>query len=97
MDCNPYLGIAASLACGYLGLIEAENPRAECLGDAYMSEDELPYNLGDALDLLSESERVREVLGGDFCAVYEAVKRLEYKEFLQVISPWEREHLLLNV
>jgi len=29
--------------------------------------------------------------------VYLAVKRLEYEEFLQVISPWEREHLLLNV
>ena len=25
------------------------------------------------------------------------IKRNEYKEFLQVISPWEREHLLLNV
>ena len=25
------------------------------------------------------------------------VKRAEYEEFLQVISPWEREHLLLNV
>jgi len=25
------------------------------------------------------------------------VKRTEYEEFLQVISPWEREHLLLNV
>ena len=23
--------------------------------------------------------------------------RAEYEEFLQVISPWEREHLLLNV
>jgi glutamine synthetase len=27
MDCNPYLGIAASLACGYLGLMEAIEPR----------------------------------------------------------------------
>ncbi|WP_288949007.1 glutamine synthetase family protein [uncultured Paracoccus sp.] len=97
MDCNPYLGLAASLACGYLGLIEAENPRAECLGDAYMSEDELPYNLGDALDLMEESAAMREVLGAEFIAVYQAVKRNEYKEFLQVISPWEREHLLLNV
>jgi glutamine synthetase len=25
------------------------------------------------------------------------VKHAEYNEFLQVISPWEREHLLLNV
>ena len=97
MDCNPYLGLAASLACGYLGLVEQEMPRAECLGDAYMSEDELPYNLGDALDLMDESAPMRDVLGAEFLAVYQAVKRNEYKEFLQVISPWEREHLLLNV
>ncbi len=97
MDCNPYLGLAASLACGYLGLKEGKTPRAECLGDAYMSEDELPLTLGDALDLLEENTAMREVLGEDFCKVYEAVKRNEYKEFLQVISPWEREHLLLNV
>ncbi|MFC3166776.1 glutamine synthetase family protein [Paracoccus fontiphilus] len=98
MDCNPYLGIAASLACGYLGLVEAENPRGECLGDAYMSsQDELPYNLGDALDIMAESAPMRGVLGEEFTAVYESVKRNEYKEFLQVISPWEREHLLLNV
>ena len=97
MDCNPYLGIAASLACGYLGLKEGKLPRAECLGDAYMSEDELPYNLGDALDLLEEDAALRDVLGAEFCGVYDSVKRNEYKEFLQVISPWEREHLLLNV
>jgi glutamine synthetase len=38
-----------------------------------------------------------EVLGPEFCRVYTAVKSLEYNEFLQVISPWEREHLLMNV
>jgi glutamine synthetase len=97
MDCNPYLGLAASLACGYLGLKEGRMPRAECIGDAYMSEDELPLNLGDALDLLSESAPMQEALGPEFCSVYESVKRNEFKEFLQVISPWEREHLLLNV
>ncbi len=97
MDCNPYLGLAASLACGYLGLKDKQMPRPEYLGDAYMGEDELPLNLGDALDVFSESAPIREVLGKEFCGIYEAVKRLEYKEFLQVISPWEREHLLLNV
>ncbi|MDP5346141.1 MAG: glutamine synthetase family protein [Paracoccaceae bacterium] len=97
MDCNPYLGIAASLSCGYLGLKEGKVPRAECLGDAYMSADELPLNLGDALDLMAESAAIRGVLGAEFCSVYESVKRNEFKEFLQVISPWEREHLLLNV
>ena len=97
MDCNPYLGLAASLACGYLGLTQQQLPRAECLGDAYMSQDELPYNLGDALDLMDASEDIREVLGGEFVDVYDSVKRNEFKEFLQVISPWEREHLLLIV
>ncbi len=97
MDCNPYLGLAASLACGYLGLMEGVTPRAECTGDAYMAETDLPYNLGDALDLLEEDTALRDVLGEEFCLVYDSVKRNEYKEFLQVISPWEREHLLLNV
>jgi glutamine synthetase len=97
MDCNPYLGIAASLACGYLGLIEATTPRAECTGDAYNSETDLPYTLNDALDLLEEDPALQEVLGAEFCQVYDSVKRNEYKEFQQVISPWEREHLLLNV
>ena len=97
MDCNPYLGFAASLACGYLGLTELRDPRPEYLGDAYMSEDELPLTIGDALDLMVASEAMRGVLGQEFVSVYESVKRNEYKEFLQVISPWEREHLLLNV
>ncbi len=97
MDCNPYLGIAASLACGYLGLKEGKLPRAECTTDAYNMETDLPYNLGDALDLLEEDAALRDCLGVEFCNVYDSVKRNEYKEFLQVISPWEREHLLLNV
>jgi glutamine synthetase len=97
MDCNPYLGIAASLACGYLGLKEAQMPRPECTINAYMGEDELPLNLSDAIDLLEEDTALVDVLGPDFVALYAAVKRHEYKEFQQVISPWEREHLLLNV
>jgi len=97
MDCNPYLGLAASLACGYLGLMEQKQPRDECKGDAYNIETDLPYNIGDALDLLEEDKALQEVLRPEFCRVYDSVKRNEYKEFLQVISPWEREHLLLNV
>ncbi|PQO23520.1 glutamine synthetase [Rhodobacteraceae bacterium WD3A24] len=97
MDCNPYLGLAASLACGYLGLKEQREPRAECRGDAYKGADSLPESLGEAVDLLADCAAIREVLGTEFCKVFEAVKRMEHNEFLQVISPWEREHLLLNV
>ncbi len=97
MDVNPYLAIAASLACGYLGLKAGKAPRPEFAGDAYNSGQDIPNNLADALAELTASEELQEVLGKDFCRVYVAVKALENNAFLQVISPWEREHLLLNV
>ncbi|EEE39201.1 glutamine synthetase family protein [Rhodobacteraceae bacterium KLH11] len=97
MDCNPYLGIALSLACGYLGLIQQERPRRQFYGDAYEGEGDIPQVMGNALDLFDEATALHEVLGPEFARVYSIVKRAEYEEFLQVISPWEREHLLLNV
>ncbi|WP_299880045.1 glutamine synthetase family protein [uncultured Sulfitobacter sp.] len=97
MDCNPYLGIAASLACGYLGLTEGKMPAEEFKGDAYDGDGDIPQVLGSALTLFEEASALHDVLGADFARVYGIVKRAEYDEFLQVISPWEREHLLLNV
>ncbi|WP_413720697.1 glutamine synthetase family protein [Silicimonas sp. MF1-12-2] len=97
MDCNPYLGIAASLACGYLGMIEKITPKDEFIGDAYDTEEEIPRGIYAALDELEAADSFRAVLGERFCEVYEIVKKAEYDDFLQVISPWEREHLLLNV
>jgi glutamine synthetase len=97
MDCNPYLCIAASLACGYLGMVQETPARSMFEGDAYKSEEEIPYSLSDALDLFEDAKEFHAVLGEDFSRVYSIVKRTENNEFLQVISPWEREHLLLNV
>ena len=97
MDCNPYLGIAASLACGYLGMINEERPGKQFKGDAYEGDGDIPRGLGQALDLFEDATDLHKVLGPDFARVYGIVKRAEYDEFLQVISPWEREHLLLNV
>ncbi|MEM1362549.1 MAG: glutamine synthetase family protein [Pseudomonadota bacterium] len=97
MDCNPYLGIAASLACGLIGLEEAKDPRPIFTGDAYDAEAEIPRGLFQALDFFAEASRLRDLLHPDFARVYEIVKTAEYHEFLEEISPWEREHLLLNV
>ncbi|MDA9249718.1 MAG: glutamine synthetase family protein [Octadecabacter sp.] len=97
MDCNPYLCIAASLACGYLGMKNATKPDTRFEGDAYEGDGELPQGLWAALDLFDENTAMHDMLGPDFARVYSIVKRAEYEEFLQVISPWEREHLLLNV
>ena len=97
MDCNPYLGIAASLACGYLGLVNKIDPAPQFAGDAYDSADGIPRDLSTALDLFDGATEIHEVLHPHFASIYSAVKRLENGAFLQVISPWEREHLLLNV
>lgn len=97
MDCNPYLCIAASLACGYLGMVNEVWPSKQYKGDAYEGEEDVPRVMGDALDLFEDAKELHEVLGPEFARVYSIVKRTEYEEFLQVISPWEREHLLLNV
>ena len=97
MDCNPYLGIAVSLACGYLGMMNELRPSKQFKGDAYEGDGDFPQVMGDALDLFDESTALHEVLHPEFARVYSIVKRAEYEDFLRVISPWEREHLLLNV
>ncbi|WP_116131957.1 glutamine synthetase family protein [Tropicimonas sp. IMCC34043] len=97
IDCNPYLAIAASLASGYLGMVNAISPRPIALHEVFESETNLPYSLSAALALFDEDNEVREVLGEEFCNVYSGIKHAEHDEYQREISPWERQHLLLNV
>ncbi|MDO8376053.1 MAG: glutamine synthetase family protein [Aquabacterium sp.] len=96
-DANPYVALAATMACGYLGITKQIEPTAECKGDAYLGDFSLPRSLGEALTLLRDEKDLHEVLGASFITVYTEVKEIEYAEFMKVISPWEREHLLLHV
>jgi glutamine synthetase len=96
-DANPYLALAVTLACGYLGINERLEPTPMVEGSAYKMKVELPQGLPEALNLLRAEDRLRDVLGERFIDVYAAVKELEHQEFMTVISPWEREHLLLHV
>lgn len=96
-DANPYLALAVTLACGYLGMTEELTPTPMTAGSAYDLKVELPQGLPQALQLLREEARLRQVLGDRFVDVYAAIKDLEHAEFMTVISPWEREHLLLHV
>jgi glutamine synthetase len=51
----------------------------------------------EGLTLLDDCPELAEMMGEEFTAVYKAAKHKEYDEFQEVISPWEREHLLMNV
>ncbi|MFG6489815.1 glutamine synthetase family protein [Roseateles sp. BYS78W] len=96
-DANPYIALATTMSCGYLGIEQRLTPTVECKGDAYLSEYGLPRSLGEALDLLKAEAALADMLGQPFIDVYAEVKDIEHAEFMQVISPWEREHLLLHV
>ena len=53
--------------------------------------------LEENLTRLRQETALHEILGKEFVTVYTEVKEIEYAEFMKVISPWEREHLLLHV
>ncbi|MHA1600021.1 MAG: glutamine synthetase family protein [Alphaproteobacteria bacterium] len=96
-DANPYLAIAASLACGYLGMAERQKPRPPVEGSAYRLAHTLPRTLFDALNRFNGSRSVKKVLGTKFVDAVTLVKETELDAYQEVISSWEREHLLLNV
>jgi glutamine synthetase len=96
-DCNPYIAIAVSLACGYLGMKNRIDPQPPYGGDAYEEPLAVARSLDEALRLLDDSEELKEVLGDRFVRAYQAVKSHEFEAFNKVISSWEREYLLLNV
>ncbi len=96
-DANPYLAIAASLACGYIGMTKGYTPEEPIDGSAYALPFGLPRGLLEAVAMFDESEELTEVFGKTFATTYRAIKQAEFETFMRVISPWEREFLLLNV
>jgi glutamine synthetase len=96
-DANPYLAVAATLAAGYLGMTEELEATSPIESDAKNRDFELPRGLLEAVAELDDCEPMRQILGSTFVTAFTAIKREEFETFMRVISPWEREHLLLNV
>lgn len=96
-DVNPYLALAATLACGYLGIQEKLMPTEPLAGSAHDKGYGLPRSLEDAIGLLNGCKPLRDLLGERFVQAYTSVKEKEYQTYFRVISSWEREFLLLNV
>ncbi|MEG8099249.1 glutamine synthetase family protein [Candidatus Liberibacter brunswickensis] len=96
-DTNPYLVIAASLACGLLGILQKIDPTPPTMKSANQEAINLPRGLLEAVTLLENTSDFRDIFGSKFIDIYTNLKRNEFETFMQVISPWEREFLLLNV
>ena len=77
--------------------LEGLKPSDPIEGSAYDLPYDLPRGLLEALELFSESEEIASIFGKGFVSTYRAIKQAEFETFMRVISPWEREYLLLNV
>ncbi|MDC8759585.1 glutamine synthetase family protein [Janthinobacterium fluminis] len=97
VDVNPYLAMAATLACGYLGMAEDLTPSAPSADSAGHVHDQLPRNLEDAILRMRQCGPLSDILGELFVRAFCEVKELEFETYSRVISSWEREHLMLLV
>ncbi len=97
-DANPYLVLAASLLCGYIGMVDKVQPSAPVVGRGYERRNlALPLTIEHALERMESCKAAEKYLGEKFVRGYVAVKRAEHENFKRVISSWEREFLLLSV
>jgi len=96
-DVNPYLALAATLACGFLGMNEGLKADEPIEGSAYDQPFSLHPFIYEAIKAMETSEAMRRMLGDQFVSLYCAVKTDECREFQEIVTPWEREVLLFNV
>lgn len=96
-DANPYLAIAASLVCGYIGVRDRIEPAEMVEGNAYRYDRTLPRSLDEALSRMIQCEKVGDLLGKKFIRAFHRIKSEELFAYEHVISSWERDHLLLKV
>lgn len=106
-SCNPYLAMAALLACGLDGVERELDPGEPNRDNLYeVPEDELrrrgigflPRNLFEAINNLEHDEVLRKALGRgrdeDYLDYYCRVKHAEWDSYHEQVSLWELENQL---
>jgi glutamine synthetase len=102
-SCNPYLAFAVMLRAGLDGIAQKIDPGPPVNKNIYkMSHrerrhlriDDLPANLGEALDELEKDALVRETLGDHIFQHFLEAKREEWDGYLRHVSGWEIDRYL---
>jgi glutamine synthetase len=94
-DMNAYIGMAASLAAGLWGIQNEVEPPPACSGNGYEAVAQpLPRNLKEAVTLLENSERARELLGEDFVDHYVRTRKWEVRQYERAVTNWELERYM---
>jgi glutamine synthetase len=90
--CNPYLGLAATLAAGLDGIRNETDPGEPTLASAYAEAyDSLPRTLWAALDELEADDVLTEALGEPLVEEFLKLKRDEFDRYMDSVTEWERE------
>jgi glutamine synthetase len=91
-DCNPYLTYTAALASGLDGIANQVDPPSMFEGDAYRATDvaTAPASLGEAIELFSGSDFVRQVLGEEIQQHYSHFFETERAASQAAVTDWER-------
>ena len=101
--CNPYLCFAGMLHAGLEGIekgYELPEPMEQNLYHLTPEErgqrgiEQLPENLGEAIEIAAESELVLRVLGEHTFKRFIEIKREEWEEYRVQVTPWEIERFL---
>jgi glutamine synthetase len=92
-DANPYLALAALVACAADGIARSASPPPPVVGDASERDDLLPLpgSLESALRAFDADDGFRRLLGETFCDYYRASRAWELQAWRQAVSDWEQE------
>jgi len=102
-SCNPYLTFAAMLHAGLDGIengYECPEPMERNLYELSHDEriergiEQLPETLGEAIEVLAESDLVRRALGDHIFERYVELKRSEWEEYRVQVTRWELDKYL---
>lgn len=90
-DCNPYLALAASLACGMDGISKKMEPPECFVGDVYAARNlpRVPYTLAQAVDLFAKSEFAKRAFGEEVVEHYAHFYRTEAAAYDKAVTDWE--------
>lgn len=100
---NPYLQFAVLLQAGLRGIEEEIEPPKPVEKDLYrmdqktmekMEIESLPESLGHALNIMEESEFMREALGNHVFEHFLHIKRREWEDYRAQVTEWELKNLL---
>ena len=101
--CNPYLAFSVMLAAGLRGIEEGYDLPPEATNNIFeMTPEEraaegisaLPTSLGEAIDVMEESELVADALGEHVFDYFIRNKRSEWADYRAQVTPFELDKYL---